>query len=247
MRSYQRFSLEGANFRICSSHVERVKEEIRAQRLSLIHYIDRHPNFLESLTPVQPLPNPPEIVRKMCEASRKVGVGPMASVAGIIAQLAAEAAIQDGAEEAIVENGGDIFLLSQERVIIGIYAQSPALSGKIAFSISPELTPLAVCSSSSHMGHSLSFGDCDLATVTAKDAALADAAATWACNEVNTPEDVDPTLRKVTSIGGISGIMIIKDDTIGLAGDLPELIKLDDTSLAEKITIDPGSDHAIRL
>jgi ApbE superfamily uncharacterized protein (UPF0280 family) len=85
------------------------------------------------------------------------------------------------------------------------------------------------------MGHSLSFGNCDLATVTSKDAALADAAATLACNLVKTSADIPRVLERIVNITGILGVLLIKDEQVGVAGDLPELIKHKDTQLFNKI------------
>ena len=76
------------------------------------------------------------------------------------------------------------------------------------------------------MGHSESLGQCDLATVVARDAALADAAATQAANLVRTVEDVDPALERIAAIEGIEGVMIVKNDRVGLAGQLPPLVKI---------------------
>jgi ApbE superfamily uncharacterized protein (UPF0280 family) len=247
MRIYEPFSLEGANFRICSSHLEPIKAEIKKQRSVLIEYIKRHPQFMDALEPVQLVSDAPEIVKRMDFASRRVGIGPMASVAGMMAQFAAQAGLVAGATEAIVENGGDIYLQSKEEVVIGIYANASSLSGKLAFLLTPSQMPISICSSSSKMGHSLSFGDCNLATVFAKNAALADAAATHACNSVKKIDDVDPVLESIVAISGISGALIIKDEHIGLAGDLPELVKIADSRLADKITIDKSSTHTVCL
>ena len=247
MRIYEQFSLEGANFRICSSQIEPIKAEIRKQRSVLIEYIKRHPQFMDALKPVQLSSDPPEIVKQMDFASRQVGIGPMASVAGTMAQFAAQAGVASGATEAIVENGGDIYLDSKEEVVIGIYAKDSSLSGKLAFLLTPSQMPISICSSSSQMGHSLSFGNCNLATVFSEKAALADAVATHACNSVQKMEDVNPVLEDIVSISGISGALIIKEEHIGLAGELPELVKIADSGLADKITVDKNSTHTICL
>jgi ApbE superfamily uncharacterized protein (UPF0280 family) len=73
----------------------------------------------------------------------------------------------------------------------------------------------------------MSFGLCDLATIVAKDAALADAAATQAGNLVKTVEDVDAALEQILRIEGVAGVMLVKDDRVGLAGHLPRLTKTD--------------------
>ena len=76
------------------------------------------------------------------------------------------------------------------------------------------------------MGHSTSLGTCDLATVVAKDAALADAAATQAANLVKAEEDVNQALQRIADIEGIDGVVIVKNDKVGLAGQLPPLVKI---------------------
>jgi len=241
MRHYQRFVHRGANFRICSTHPQVIRGEIRRQRMTLETYIYRHPNFATALEPLELLSEAPEVTRRMQAASAATGVGPMAAVAGTMAQLAVEAARAAGAEEAIVENGGDIFLFSPETVTVALYVGKNPLSGKLAFRVTPERMPLAICSSSSLMGHSLSFGDCDLATVVAPDAALADAAATLACNLVNSAEDIPRVLARIAELSGISGVLIIKADKVGMAGDLPGLVRHSDPSLLKKISKDTRS------
>jgi len=164
----------------------------------------------------------------MAIAANRVGVGPMAAVAGTMAQLAAQAAIHAGDTDVIIENGGDIFLQVDRPVIIEMFAGSDKLPGRLGFSLKPEQTPVSVCSSSGKMGHSTSLGQCDLATVVSKDAALADAAATQAANLVRTPEDVEPTLNRIAAIDGVDGVLIIKDKYIGMVGKLPPLVKIRD-------------------
>ena len=61
--------------------------------------------------------------------------------------------------------------------------------------VAPDEMPLSVCSCSGRLGHSLSFGDCDLATVVAADAALADACTTLAANLVKSEADLDGALH----------------------------------------------------
>jgi ApbE superfamily uncharacterized protein (UPF0280 family) len=241
MRHYQRFVHRGANFRICSTHPQVIRGEIRRQRMALETYIHRHPDFSTALEPLELLPEAPEVARRMQAVSAAIGVGPMAAVAGTIAQLAVEAAVAAGAGEAIVENGGDIFLISPEAVTVALYTGNNPLSGKLAFRVTPARMPLAICSSSSLMGHSLSFGDCDLATVVAPDAALADAAATLACNLVSSAEDVPQVLERISTEFGISGVLIIKAEKVGMAGELPELIRHRDPNFLEKITVDDRS------
>lgn len=224
-RTYQTFVHKEAEFRICCDAFEAVTLEIIRQRKILEDYIARHPEFQASLTPVELKADAPLSARRMAAAARLAGTGPMAAVAGTMAQLAVEEAIRCGDKEAIVENGGDIYIHSTEPVTIGLFSGGGKSVNKLAFAIEPADMPLAICSSSGLMGHSMSFGQCDLATVVAKDAALADAAATQAANKVKTIDDIEPTLNEIAAIEGIDGVLIIKEAQIGLAGKLPRLVK----------------------
>jgi hypothetical protein len=224
-RIYRTFTHHEAVLRICCDKFEIVAAEIVRQRRLLEEYIARHPQFQSTLEPIDLRADAPEITRRMAWAARRVGVGPMAAVAGAMAQMGAEAALAAGAAEAIVDNGGDIYLKAVEPVLVALGTGTAKLADRLAFSIEPHETPLSICSSSGKMGHSMSFGLCDLATIVAKDAALADAAATQAANLVRTVTDVDAALERILRIEGIDGVMIVKDDRVGLAGHLPRLIK----------------------
>ena len=225
-RTYRNFTHRQAVFRICCNRFDAVTKEIVHQRRILDDYIKHHPAFRDSFEPLELRDAAPEVAQRMARAARLVGVGPMAAVAGAMAQCAAEAALMAGAQEAIVENGGDIYLRAVEPVIIALNAGTAKLSNRLAFSLQPSDTPISICSSSGQMGHSKSLGACDLATVVAKDAALADASATQAANLVKAEEDVNPALERIAAIEGIDGVLIVKNDRIGLAGNLPPLIKI---------------------
>ena len=225
-RTYRTFTHKEAAFRICCDKFDAVTAQIVRQRRILEDYIERDPDFRDSLEPIDLHTDAPEIAQRMARAARLLGVGPMAAVAGAMAQCAAEAALEAGAAEAIVENGGDIYLRAAEPVIIALVTGTAKLADQLAFSLQPQDTPVAICSSSGKMGHSKSLGRCDLAAVIAPDAALADAAATQAANLVGSVEDVDPTLERIAGVEGIDGLMIVKDDRVGLAGSLPPLVKI---------------------
>ena len=224
-RTYRTFTHREAVFRICCSHVDAVTAEIVRQRQILEDYITRQPEFRTALEPLGLLADAPEVARRMARAAELVGVGPMAAVAGAMAQCAAEAGLAAGADEVIVENGGDIYLKTTGPVTIGLHTGTAAIGDRLAFSLEADQTPIAVCSSSGKMGHSMSLGQCDLATVVAKDAALADAAATEAANRVRTVGDVNPAVEFIAAIEGVDGALIVKDDRIGLAGHLPSLVR----------------------
>lgn len=237
-RIFRAFSFKDTNLRVACTAFELVTEAVVAERRRLEAYIARHPEFKTSLTPVVLMDDPPESARRMALAADATGLGPMAAVAGTLAQIGVEAAMAAGTGEAIVENGGDIYLHSDREVVIGIYAGKSPISSQLAFRLSPDSLPLALCSSSGRMGHSLSFGQCDLATVVARQGALADAAVTLVCNLIRQEADLTPVLNDVGTIPGIDGILAVKNDRIGLWGRLPELVRNRDQAIRDKITRD---------
>lgn len=224
-RIYRTFVHKEAVFRISCSKFEAVTAEILRQRQVLEEYISRHPDFQTAVTPIEHEKNAPVSVQRMVSAAQRAGVGPMAAVAGTMAQLAAHAGLAAGAEEAIVDNGGDIYLKLTSPAVIGIYSGPDQKFNRLAFQIRPDQTPLSICSSSGKMGHSMSMGRCDLAAVVSRDAALADAAATFAANLVKSTEDIEPALSRAMQISGIDGLLIVMNGRIGMAGKLPELVK----------------------
>lgn len=224
-RTYRTFTHHEAVLRISCDQFDVVAAQIVRQRRILEEYITRDPEFKTTLVPIDLRADAPEIARRMAWAARRVGVGPMAAVAGAMAQIAAEAALAAGAQEAIVDNGGDIYLKTVEPVLVALGTGATKLANRLAFSVQPHETPISICSSSGKMGPSLSFGRCDLATIVAKDAALADAAATQAGNLVKTVADVDAALESILGIEGVDGVLLVKDDRVGLAGHLPRLVK----------------------
>ncbi len=188
-------------------------------RKQLEQYIEKEPEFRTSLKPL-PIPtNAPRIVLDMIEASRKANVGPMAAIAGAIAEYVGRELLEFS-REIIVENGGDIFLKITRKKVVGIYAGDSPLTGKLGLEINPEDTPLGVCTSSGTVGHSLSFGKADAVVVTAGSATLADAAATAICNKVNKLDDINGTIESGRNIAGLKGIVIIMGSNIGVWGDV---------------------------
>jgi ApbE superfamily uncharacterized protein (UPF0280 family) len=238
MRDYRTFVCKETHLRIATDRFEAATEEVTRQRALLEAYILRHPDFRTSLVPVGLLAAAPEIAQRMHRAASRAGVGPMAAVAGAIAQMAAEAALAAGAREVIVENGGDTYLVSADEVTVALYAGPAALGGRLAFRVTADLMPLSVCSSSGRLGHSVSLGDCDLATVLSPDACLADAVATRAANAVRLEADLEAAALEVAAIPGVTGVVLAKGARIALAGRLPELVRNADLRTREKITRD---------
>src|SRR5665647_224020 len=75
-------------------HIVSAKQAIRVNRRSLENFIESNPFFRFALEPIEDyVGNPPDIVRRMLVASSAAKVGPMAAVAGVIADLAVEAMV----------------------------------------------------------------------------------------------------------------------------------------------------------
>jgi ApbE superfamily uncharacterized protein (UPF0280 family) len=201
----------------------RLVEKYRGQ---LERYIEKNPDFLTSLKPLAVAPRAPRIAIEMIEAGRKTGVGPMAAVAGAIAEHVGRELLSFS-PEIIVENGGDIFLKISRKRTVGIYAGDSPLTGKIGLEISPQDTPLGVCTSSGTVGHSLSFGKADAVVILAETATLADAVATAIGNRVNQPDDVQSAIAFGKDIRGLKGIVIIIGKNVGAWGN----VKLCETSV----------------
>lgn len=188
-------------------------------RTILKKYISAHPAFLTALEPVNVEPAAPLIIKAMAEAAEKASVGPMAAVAGAVAHFVGEE-LSQFSPEIIIENGGDIYLRSRQDRLIGIYAGKSSLSGKLGLEIAGKDTPLGISTSSGTVGHSLSFGKADAALVLAETAVLSDAAATAIGNLVLNSSDIPGVIERGQRIPGVNGILIIKDEHLGIWGNI---------------------------
>ena len=193
-------------------------------RAQLENYLHSHPLFLTSLRPLDHDPLAPPLVKSMLEAGCLAGVGPMAAVAGTIAEYVGRDLLTAENNEIIIENGGDIFLARQRECLISIFAGESPLSHKLGVRIVPERMPLGVCTSSGTVGHSLSFGLADSVTVLSPSTPLADAAATRLGNELKDENDINHCLATAQGIEGISGVIVIKNDRLGVWGEV-ELVE----------------------
>jgi hypothetical protein len=202
-------------------HIARAKQAIRVHRRNLELFIELNPFFRFALEPVEEyIGDPPDIVRRMLGASSAAKVGPMAAVAGVIADLAVEAMVDAGASYAIVDNGGDIAFTSDRDVIIGIYGGVSPFK-EVGFKIEPTRF-LGVCTSSATVGPSISFGTADVACVIAETACLADAAASALGNLSNDPE---AAFSAIKAISGVVGSLLIVGDKLATWGKLPTLVR----------------------
>jgi ApbE superfamily uncharacterized protein (UPF0280 family) len=196
---------------------DKALNSVLKHRAPLEAYIGHHPLFLTTLEPYQAEIEAPAIVKEMARVSELTGVGPMAAVAGAIAEAVGRDLLAFS-PEVIVENGGDIFMKISQKRMVGVYAGQSAFTGKIALEITPRETPLGICTSSGTVGHSLSLGSADAVISLSASAALADAAATALGNIVNTADDIPKAIEKAQSIKGLRGVVIIVGDKMGVWG-----------------------------
>ncbi|UCD10287.1 MAG: UPF0280 family protein [Dehalococcoidales bacterium] len=198
------------------SKAERLVEKYRN---ILEKYIERYPDFVASLEPFSPGDKAPLIVKEMAESAAAAGVGPMASVAGAIAEYVGRELLEYS-PEVIVENGGDIFMKSLSPRTVSIYAGESPLSNRISIEISPEDTPLGICTSSGTVGHSLSYGKADAVVIVSHSTSLADAVATATGNLVKNEDDIRAGLEFSEKISGVKGALIIINDKMGVHGEI---------------------------
>lgn len=186
-------------------------------RYILIDYISYNHSFLTSLRPIAPDPFAPQIIQDMINFSGRVGVGPMASVAGAISQYVGND-LRNYSQNVIIENGGDDYIFSQKDVIISIHAGNSPLSDKILLKITPDRMPIGICTSSGTVGHSLSYGRADAVCVMSKSAILADAVATAIGNRVKNLNCIEEAMDWGMNIPDIQAVLIIIGEKMGAVG-----------------------------
>ena len=202
------------------AHVAAAKAGMLAARQVLEAYIARDPFFAATFDPYTPDSAEPVITR-MADATRKAGVGPLAAVAGTIAWAGIEAMQEAGAVFGVIDNGGDIALVSDRPVRVGVHAGEAAISNKVAFVVPPQDSILGICTSSATVGPSISFGMADAVTIFSRDVALSDAWATAVCNKIR-PDDRS-VLDRVNP-AEVAGIFAIMGDVTVRWGELPPLV-----------------------
>ncbi len=193
-------------------------------RKTLEAYIKKFPGFQTALAPCDVPDDAPDMIREMALAAKQAGVGPFATVAGIIAEYVGKELLAYS-PDVLVENGGDIFAASVRSRLFGVYAGHSPFSGKIALRIPPSQMPCGICTSAGTVGPSLSFGTADAVIVLASSTALADAWATALGNLVNDVSDMSHLLTRAERIPGIDGVVVVVGESIGAWGKI-ELVAI---------------------
>lgn len=196
-----------------SKRVKRVRRDLEI-------YAESRPGFFWAMTPRRVDPDSPDIVREMVESAALYGVGPMAAVAGAIAQAVGRELLKFS-PEVIVENGGDVFLQMNRPTRLMLYSgEKSAFGGKLVVKIDAPGEPRGVCTSSARIGPSLSHGAADAVLAISDNAALADAAATAIGNRVKSPQDVPDVLEQEKSRGLLLGAVVTIGETFGAFGEV---------------------------
>ncbi len=216
--------LEESDLRIVAEHdiATPVLATLRALRADIQGWMMLYPQFRTSLVPLPLPPQAPEIISRMYAAAQQAGVGPFAAVAGTIAQMVAQAHVHES-PNLLVENGGDIFMYSQKPRHVALLAQPEHIhegACAIGLSFAPEDFPLALCTSSATIGHSLSLGQGELAAVRSQDGALADSVATALGNRLKNADSVESSLDFAKNIPGVQGIFVQCDEKLGAWGQM---------------------------
>jgi ApbE superfamily uncharacterized protein (UPF0280 family) len=187
-------------------------------RNDLESYIRRDPSFLTNRVAHRPLHNAPWVVIRMAEVSSYYNIGPMAAVAGAVADCVGQQ-LTKSQTDVIIENGGDIFVHTRKPIAFTLYAgENSPFSGKLKFKPTLSDRSFGVCTSSGTVGHSYSQGRADAVCVVSQTASQADAAATAVGNQVNHKEDIGRVIQEASNNHNILGIIVALEDKLGIWG-----------------------------
>ena len=200
-------------------HVCRATEAILRTRRDIVDQISDDPYFLTTFEPYDCPRSASDTVRRMCDAAGRAGVGPMATVAGTVAQTALEAMMEDGCTHGWVDNGGDLALTLERPVTVEVFCE-PGSPDAFALVLPPTDGVHGVCASSGRLGHSISLGDADVAVAQCDSAVLADALATALGNSVRSDEDLSRCFEPFAGTAGLVGGMVLRDGNVGMYGRL---------------------------
>ena len=195
-------------------------EKIKLLRDKFDEYIQVEPFFKKSLKPFNPTEiAPPEAV-EMATAAEKAGIGPMSAVAGLFAREVGEEILRNfKVAEIVVENGGDIYVLLKDELVLSVFAGDSILSERIGLIIPPGKNKFGICTSAGTVGPSISYGKADAVVIICDDILLADAFATALGNKVKSPNDIEKVIKQSEKYTEILSLLIICEDKIGIRGD----------------------------
>ncbi|HEX9908589.1 MAG TPA: UPF0280 family protein [Thermoplasmata archaeon] len=199
-------------------------DAIKQARRDIERHIRKDRFFLTTLEPYDLHDGASDTVMRMCKASKAAGVGPMATVAGAIAQVSLEAMVRAGCRHGWVDNGGDVALILEKPVTLEVFSQPGADTATI-LELEPTSAVEGICTSSGRLGHSISFGNSDATVSIAKDAILADALATAIGNRVRDQSSLATCFDDFKSIDGFIGGLVLIDGKAAMYGTLPRIVE----------------------
>jgi len=220
-------SIKETDLQVCAAEdlTDLAEDLVVRVRWEIESFIRTHPYFLETLTSIDVPADAPATVKRMAEAGRVAHVGPMAAVAGAIAEYVARG-LAEVSPEVVVENGGDIYLMGREDRTVGLWTGERGVKG-LGLIVRGGLQPVAVCTSSGQVGHSLSFGAADAVTVLARNGALADAVATALANRVREADDIERAIEAARNVMGVLGVIVTLEGHLGAWGNV-RLVSLEE-------------------
>ncbi len=195
---------------------EQARAAIREVRRQIESHAVLRPEFLTARSPLPPDELAPLVPGLMYQAAAQADTGPMAAVAGAVAEFVARE-LREFSDQVIVENGGDLFIISARERLVAVRAGTSRFDGRLALAVPPG--ELAVCTSSGTVGHSASAGRADAVVIAADDGAFADALATAVANRVSSRDAAEDALVWARSRGDIRHALIICADTMAAWGD----------------------------
>lgn len=204
-------------------YIRTAEQAVFDARDIILRKISEDPFFRTTFDPYPVSEDDDDLIQRMCQASNIAGVGPMAGVAGAVAVFAVERMVSEGADYAIVENGGDIAMKIDRDVTVGVF-QDDERFRDIAFKVKKRGGIFGICSSSAKVGPSVSFGNSSISTVFSDDVILADACATALGNMIRDSE-MSSALEDIGKRDGVEGCVCISDGLMAMFGDVPELIR----------------------
>lgn len=206
-----------------------IDDFIITQRKIIQEEINRNPSF-NGYEKVE-LIDSPRILELMTKAGCITGIGPMSSVAGSISQICLEHLEKYGTKNTILENGGDIALKSDKKLILGIYAGKSIFTNSIALQLKAKKEGYGICTSSGTVGPSKSFGQTDATIVLGKQASICDSLATKIANYGNGKDDeeiVNNSLEKAEDyLDYCEGVIVIKGEYLAKVGHIPKIVKIE--------------------
>jgi len=210
-----------SNLLLCSEKniKKRAEKELRFFHEQIRKYIEKNREFETALTPLGDDKSAPPIIRQMIRASRKAGVGPMATVAGAIAQFLGRRLL-GVTDQIIVENGGDIYISVNSDTKVGVFAGIGNIYNNLAIELKAAETPCGICTSSGRFGHSLSFGSTYATIVLSRSALIADAFSTAIGNLVHTEHNIPAALKIAKNNRLIRGLLIITENKLTCYGKI---------------------------